>query len=175
MWLYVIGGLAALIVFILIIAAFQPSTFRYERSATIAAPPAAIYNELINFKTAMRWSPWVEMDPEAAYQFDGPDEGLGASTSWEGKKSGAGKMTIIEARPNEYVRYDMEFYKPMTGTATVDYTLTPEENGTRITWAMYGPVNYMGKLMNLFMNCEKMVGDTTEKGFAKLEQVLARN
>ena len=36
---------------------------------------------------------------------------------------------------------------------------------------MYGPQNFMGKLMSLFMDCDKMCGDQFEKGLASLGEV----
>jgi uncharacterized protein YndB with AHSA1/START domain len=168
----VLVGIIALVLFM---AARKPDTFRYERSAYIDAPPSAVFPLLNNTKAGEKWSPWVENEPEADYSYSGPEEGVGAVVSWEGKKSGVGSLTIVESVPNELVRLDMQFLKPMKGTATIDYILTPQGDGTRLTWAMYGPQTFMGKLMSIFMDCEKMVVDTTMKGFDNINALLKKD
>lgn len=164
--------IGAAIVAILGYAATKPDTFRYTHSRVIKASPAAVFAELNSPKRAEKWSEWVAMEPEANYAYDGPESGVGAAVSWEGKKSGTGKMTVIESTPNTLVRYKMEFVKPMEGISTIDYALAPSEGGTRIDFAMYGDNNFMGKLMSVFIDCEKMIVDNTEKSFAKMETVL---
>ena len=61
----------------------------------------------------------------------------------------------------------------MEGIATVDFTFKPEADKTVVTWAMYGKNNFMGKVMSLFMNCDKMCGPQFEKGLAALGAVAA--
>ena len=61
----------------------------------------------------------------------------------------------------------------MEGTATVDFTFRPEGGKTVVTWAMYGKNNFMGKVMSLFMDCDKMCGPQFEKGLASLGEVAA--
>ena len=45
--------------------------------------------------------------------------------------------------------------------------------GTKVTWAMQGKKPFIGKLMGLFMDCEKMCGDDFEKGLANLAKLIA--
>jgi hypothetical protein len=61
----------------------------------------------------------------------------------------------------------------MEGTATVDFTFKPEGGKTVVTWAMYGQNKFMGKLMSLFIDCDKMCGPQFEKGLADLGAVAA--
>ena len=63
--------------------------------------------------------------------------------------------------------------RPMEGTATVDFTFKPEGGKTVVTWAMYGKNNFMGKVMSVFINCDKMCGPQFEKGLADLGAVAA--
>ena len=86
---------------------------------------------------------------------------------------GAGSCTIIESQPAELVRCRMDWKRPMEGTATVDFTFKPKDGGTIVTWAMYGKNGFMGKLVSLFMNCDKMCGPQFEKGLADLGKVAA--
>jgi hypothetical protein len=163
--------LAALVAGICILAAFQPSTFRVERSITIAAPPAVLYPRLNDLRQLHEWSPWKEKDPAAVYEFSGPAAGVGAAQSWSGNSDvGAGKQTIVESRPNELVRLKLEFYQPMEGLCDATFTLQPNGQQTVVTWAMSGENNFIGKIFCLFMNQDKMIGPEFEKGLATLKR-----
>ena len=61
----------------------------------------------------------------------------------------------------------------MEGTATVDFTFKPQGEKTVVTWAMYGKNNFMGKVISVFMDCDKMCGPQFEKGLADLGTVAA--
>ena len=60
----VVGVLAALV-------AMQPSEFRIERSATIAAPAPAVFAQVNDFHNWQAWSPWAKLDPTAKNSFEG--------------------------------------------------------------------------------------------------------
>ena len=61
----------------------------------------------------------------------------------------------------------------MEGSTEVQFTFAPEGAGTKVTWAMQGKKPFIGKIMGLFMDCEKMCGDDFEKGLANLAKVVA--
>jgi hypothetical protein len=61
----------------------------------------------------------------------------------------------------------------MEGSTEVQFTFVPEGAGTQVTWAMQGNKPFIGKLMGLFMDCEKICGDDFEKGLANLAKVVA--
>jgi hypothetical protein len=166
-------GLVALIVIVLIAAAMQPASFRVERSATIAATPQALFEQVNDHKKFAAWNPWEKMDPTSKTIYSGADSGVGAIASWKGDMVGEGRATITESKPGELVRQRMDWIKPMEGVSTVDFTFKPEGEKTLVTWAMYGENNFMGKLFSLFMDCEKMCGPEFEKGLADLAKVVA--
>ena len=112
------------------------------------------------------------MDPDAKVSYSGPESGVGAESSWEGGKTGKGSATIVESKPNESVKLRMDWKEPMEGTSTVEYTLVPDGGKTKVTWAMYGDNNYMGKLMSMIMDCDKMCGPQFEQGLADIEKAL---
>ncbi len=65
----------------------------------------------------------------------------------------------------------MDWISPMEGTSTVDFTFEPVGEKTRVTWKMYGPQTFPGKIMSLFLSTEDMCGPMFEKGLADLEKV----
>lgn len=162
-------ALAGLLALILIIAAFQPNEFRVKRSAMLAAPPNVLFEQVNNHHNFNEWNPFLKIDPASKITYSGPEAGVGAVCSWQGNSDvGAGTATIIESKPGELVRLRMDWKEPMTGTSTVDFTFKPEGGKTLVTWDMYGPSTFPGKLMGLFINCDKMCGDQFEKGLANL-------
>jgi len=170
-------GFIALIAIIggfLIFAATRPADFRVERSATLPASPEALFEHVNNHHKFAVWNPFLKADPNVKNTYRGPQSGVGAVCSWEGNRNvGAGSCTIVESKPGELVRCRMDWKRPMEGTATVDFTFKPEGVQTVVTWAMYGKNNFMGKVMSVFMDCDKMCGPQFEKGLASLGAVAA--
>jgi len=162
-------GLAVVIALILGAAALQPDDFTVTRSATINAPAAELFDYANDLQQWNEWSPWAKMDPDAKVTFAGPQAGVDAAMSWTGKKTGEGTMTITESVPGERVTYRMDFVKPFASTSTAGVTYAPATDGTLVTWTMSGKNNYIGKLMGLVMNCDKMVGGQFEEGLANLK------
>lgn len=167
-------GLGAIVAIILIAASFEPNDFRVERSATLAATPAALFAQVNDHHKFNEWNPFTKDDPSVKNTYTGPESGVGAVCSWVGDKTGSGSATIIESKPNELVREKMDWIKPMEGTSTVDFTFKPAGDKTVVTWAMYGSQNFMGKVVSLFMSCEKMCGPMFEKGLASLGVAAAK-
>ena len=51
----------------------------------------------------------------------------------------------------------------------VEFTLARVGSGTRVTWAMHGPVPYVSKILHMFFDINKMVGSDFEAGLASLK------
>jgi hypothetical protein len=165
--LLVVGALIALV---LIVAAFQPATFTVSRSTLVAAPPAQLFAEVNDLHRWKAWSPYEKLDPAMKSTFEGPAAGVGAVYAWEGNNAvGSGRMTITESHPAEQVGLKLEFYKPMAGVSQATFTFRPEGGQTRVTWAMAGVNNYVGKIFCLFMNMDKLVGGQFAEGLAALK------
>jgi uncharacterized protein YndB with AHSA1/START domain len=165
-------GLVAVVVLILIVAAFQPKDFRVQRGATIAATPEVLFGYFNNHKKFSEWNPWAKMDPNAKNTYSGPEAGVGAVAEWDGEKVGKGRATITHSEPGKFIRQRMEWFKPMEGISTVEFTFEPDGGKTKVTWAMFGENGYMGKLVSLFMDCESMCGPEFEKGLADVAKLV---
>ena len=165
--------IAGAVIIFLIFAAMQPSDFRVTRTGTISAPASAIFAQVNDLQKWDAWSPWAKLDPEAKNSFEGPTSGTGAIMRWSGNnKVGQGSMTIIESRPDEFIRFKLEFLKPFAATNTAEFTFNSENDQTTVTWSMYGKNTFMSKAIGLVMSCDKMVGGQFEKGLASLKSVV---
>ena len=165
-------ALAAVIAVFLIIVALQPSDFRIERSATIAAPPAVVFTQVNNLHKWEGWSPWMKLDPGAKQTYEGPEEGTGAIFRWVGNsKVGEGSMTVTASKPAELVTFRLDFLKPFAGTNIAEFTFKPDGSQTAVTWSMTGKKSFIPKIFCMFMSMDKMVGGQFEKGLADLKTI----
>ena len=168
-----IGAGLVVVAFVIAVALKSPN-FRVERSATLDAPADALFAQVNDHRKFAVWNPFLTLDPNVKNTYSGPGSGVGAACSWDGNKNiGAGSSTIVESIPNELVRMRMDWKRPMKGTSTVDFTFKPQGDKTVVTWAMYGKNNFMGKLVSVFMDCDKMCGPQFERGLADLGRVAA--
>lgn len=165
-------GLAAIIVALLGYAMTKPDTFRIERSASINAAPEVIFAHLNDFRSWRAWSPWEELDPALQRTFSGAAIGAGAVYAWQGNSEvGAGRMEIVESSPASKLNIKLDFTEPFEGHNMTEFTLTPEGETTKITWAMQGPNQFIGKVMSIFIDMDSMIGKDFETGLANLKAV----
>ena len=166
---------AAAIAALLIYAATKPDSFRLQRSATIAAPPDKVFaliNDLRQFNT---WNPFAKMDPKQVITYDAVTAGVGGAYTWQGEKSGAGRMQIAESIAPQRVTAKLDFTKPFEAHNTVDFTVQPQgDKGSTVTWAMHGPAPYVNKLMTIFFDMDKSVGGEFETGLASLKALAEK-
>lgn len=163
-------ALAAVVIVFLIVVALQPSGFSIARSVTIDTPPAVPFALVNNLPRWQAWSPFEKLDPAMKRTFEGPQEGVGAIYRWAGNdQAGEGTMTIIESRPGELVRIQLDFIKPFAGKAEAQFVFKPAGTGSTATWAMTGQNNFIGKAMCLFINMDKCVGDQFTEGLTALK------
>jgi uncharacterized protein YndB with AHSA1/START domain len=171
----VLALVVVVIAIILVLAAVKPATFRVERSVVITAAPDKIFPLIADFHQWARWSPFDKMDPTMKREYGGAAQGIGARYSWEGKHmAGVGQMEILEAEAPSRILVKLSFSKPMKAQNTVEFTLAPLGDGTRVSWAMYGPNSYVANIFHVFMDMDKMVGKSFDDGLAGLKEIAEK-
>lgn len=164
------GGFVILVVALVLLITLQPADFQVERSTQIATAPEvpfALVNDLHQWE---QWSPWAKLDPAMEITYGGSDAGVGATYAWSGNSDvGAGKMTITKSTPGEEILIDLEFLKPFEAQNTTVFSFAAEGDATKVTWRMNGTNNFMGKAMGLFMDMDRMIGESFEQGLADLK------
>ena len=159
---------------VLVYAATRPDTFRIKRQASIQAAPDKIFALINDFRNWQSWSPWENMDPALKRSYSGAASGPGAVYEWEGnKKVGKGRMEIVEAVPSR-VAIKLDFLKPFEAHNVAEFTLIPRGGATDVIWAMHGPNLFIGKVMSLFFDMDRMVGKDFETGLANLKALAER-
>jgi uncharacterized protein YndB with AHSA1/START domain len=155
-------------------AATKPDTVRVERTASINAPPAEIFALISDFHGWSDWSPYEQLDPSMTRSYSGAASGQGAVYEWNGNgKAGAGRMEITEAKPSR-ITIQLDFTKPFESHNIAEFTLEPRGASTNVTWAMQGPNLYLGKVMSIFVNMDRMIGEDFEAGLANLKAIAEK-
>lgn len=165
----VVLGLVALVMVLAAVGFVLPREVMVTRSATVNAPPEAVYPHVASLKRFTAWSPWQAMDPGMTQTFEGPEEGVGAKMSWQSSNPdvGNGTQEITAAEPGKRVDYRMAFGGMPPATAA--FVLTPEGTGTRVDWQLNADMgmNPVGRWFGLMM--DGMVGPDFERGLATLK------
>jgi hypothetical protein len=68
----------------------------------------------------------------------------------------------------------LDFFKPFETHNTAEFTMLPQDNATDVNWAMQGPAPFMHKVMQVFMDMDKMIGRDFETGLANLKTLLEK-
>jgi hypothetical protein len=168
----ILSSIAGLIALLVLLAMLKPNTFRYERSAAIAASPEKVVAVLSDFHEWSKWSPWEKLDPTMTRTHSGAASGVGAIYEWTGnKKVGSGRMEILETSPT-LVKVKLDFLTPFEAHNLTDFEVTKTASGCDVKWVMHGPALFMNRFMGTFINFEKMIGKDFENGLANLKAVV---
>jgi uncharacterized protein YndB with AHSA1/START domain len=167
--------LAIAIAIILIVAATKPNTFSIQRATVVKAPPERIFPLINDFHQWGTWSPYENKDPAMKRSYSGAASGQGAVYAWEGNKNvGSGRMEILEASAPSKIVIKLDFFTPFEGHNTAEFTMLPQGDATNLTWLMHGPLPFMGKVMHVFINMDRMVGKDFEIGLANLKRLTEK-
>jgi hypothetical protein len=168
--------LVAVVIVLAALAAYvatRPGEFSVTRSASIAAPAPAVFVQVNELKKWEAWSPWAKKDPQMKQTYQGPPAGTGAVTSWVGNKDvGEGRMTIVESRPAELIRFKLEFLEPFAATNSAEFTFKEQGGRTEVSWSMSGQNNFIGKAMGVVFDFDRMIGADFEAGLASLKTLV---
>lgn len=169
----VILALVFIVIILLIALVGQSNEFIVSREAVISASAKDVFTQVNELRNWEGWNPWGKLDPNYKLTYAGPAAGAGASYSWNGNnKVGAGCNTITESRPNERVRFRLEFSRPMKATNTVEFTFQPADRVTLVTWSMSGKRSIGSKAFGLLLNFDAMCGNQFEKGLAQMKSLV---
>lgn len=165
----ILVGLLVLILILALVGLALPSRAHVERSISIAATPATVFELVNGFKRFNEWSPWYDYDPAARYTYSGPEQGVGARLEWKSDKPevGSGSQQIVASEPDQRVRYQLDFGDQ--GTAESEISIAPSEAGSQVRWSFdteFGynlPMRYFGLLF------DRLIGADYEKGLARLK------
>ena len=168
--LRILGGLAGLVLVLVVVAFLLPRFYRVERSIVIRANPEVIFPLFGDLRRWKEWGAWQARDPGMKATFSEKSTGVGAWSSWESKSEGNGRMTLLAYDPPKRAVYQLEF--PDMGTSSQGtMEIVPHAGGVKVVWVDAGNLgmNPLYRWFGLFL--DGMIGSDFEKGLAKLKQL----
>jgi hypothetical protein len=161
---------------VLAYAATKPDVFEVRRTIVVNTTPDKIFPLINDFKSWMVWSPYEKKDPAMQRTYSSATSGKGATYSWNGDKNvGSGSMEILDAPAPKQVTIKLDFTKPFEAHNVADFRLEPATGGgTEVSWSMKGPTPFMGKIIHVFIDMDKMVGRDFEAGLANIKAVAEK-
>jgi hypothetical protein len=169
-----IAALAVLAVAVLAIAARRPGDFVVTRSARLQAPAGRIFPLISDLRAHEAWSTFDPPDPAVRKTHSGAPHGTGAVNEWAGSgRAGAGRLAITGAEPASAIDMRLDMLRPIRASNQVRFTLQPDGDATVVTWHMAGRTPFVGKVMHLFFNMDRMVGREFESSLQRLGELAA--
>jgi len=157
------------IVALLAYAAIQPGRFQIRRSIRIHAPPDRVFSLINDFEQFNRWNPWLKKDPTTKGTYGEKTSGPGARYAWDSAKIGSGEMTVVESTAPAKVALKLDFVRPFEAHNDAEFSISPDGDGSQVSWTMTGPSPLLSRVMQIFISMEKMVGPDFEAGLAALK------
>ena len=172
---YLLIALALLVGAVLVAAMRKPNTFRVRRSAVIAAPADRLHPLIDDLRQFNTWNPYASKDPAMRITYRGPESGPGAAYDFQSGRAGTGSITVLDSAAGT-VAMRQRMTAPFACDNTIEFALAPRGDATEVTWTMSGANAFVGKVMSLFCNMDRMVGKDFETGLAALKaQAEQRN
>ena len=100
----ILAALAGLLVLFVVIGILLPGSVEVTRSASIQAPPAAVFPFLADLEAWSEWTPWGDVEST----IEGSSTGVGATRVWDDPNLGSGALTLVEVVADSLVAYRVD-------------------------------------------------------------------
>jgi uncharacterized protein YndB with AHSA1/START domain len=170
--------LLSVIATITILSFFTATSQRVEKSVTINAPAAVIFEQLVKLENFNKWSVWNREDSSVQHTITGIDGTVGAATSWKGHPeiSGEGKMEITFIEKDKKVTHLINFIKPEKNKAESVLELNETNPGeTTVTWKFTIVTPRPWNIFNLFYSMDKQMGKDFADGLLLLKTLIEKS
>lgn len=169
---YILIVLGILVLLWVILNSVGPKEVDMERSTTIDASKEVVWSKIRSLEAMGEWGPWMEMDPNAEADIEGPEGEVGSKGWWKGEKIGEGSQTISEVVPYESMSVDMEFMmgdEPMPADAKIAMA-EAENDMIEVVWSYHMHMPWMMRGMGMFMG-DGAAGEAYVRGLSNLKEL----
>ena len=83
-------------------------------------------------------------------------------------------MEILDAPAPSKIVIKLDFFTPFEGHNTAEFTMLPQGDGTHVIWLMQGPAPLMSRVMQVFINLDRMIGRDFEAGLVNLKSLAEK-
>lgn len=149
-----------------------PDRVHISRTINIERPAGQVFAVVNDLRRFNDWSPWFDIDPQASYRHEGPEQGEGSILHWSGNEAaGNGSMRIVESRAPDHVVTEIAFEGFPVPARAVLRIEPVDGDASRVEWsfesALKGPLSrWFGLLM------PRYIGADYDKGLARLKSLL---
>lgn len=143
--------------------------FVVEKSVMIDAPLEKVRAILSDFTQWPAWSPWLIMEPEAKVTIGDNN----SNYEWDGKRIGSGNMALLGEEPSDNghcLQYSLNFLKPWTSSANVNFMLSQQNGATKVVWTMNSSLPFFMFFMKKMMVA--WVGMDYQRGLNMLKEYV---
>lgn len=159
----ILGGLLGIF---LIVSLLMPSTTLIERTTVINAPAPVVFENVNNIRKWNKWSYWMLLDTAQIVTYAGPESGVGASYSWDGKKTMKGTLTITESAPSQNIKINLDFAGQGTGKA--EWKFEAGDGVTNVTETFTSDLKFTERIFPGLM-MDKFLGAAFEEDLKNLK------
>lgn len=169
--------LLCVVITIVLLSFFMATSQKVEKSITINAPAAVIFEQVVKLESFNNWSVWNREDSSVQHTLTGVDGTVGAATSWKGHPeiSGEGKMEITSIEKDKKVAHAINFIKPRKNKAISVLLLIETDRGiTTVTWQFTMATPRPWNIFNLFYSMDKEMGKDFEDSLLLLKKLIEK-
>jgi len=163
--------LGAVIVLMIIISFFLPSTVRVERSIVIKSPACIPFDQVNNFHNWDAWSPWNKIDTAMKKTYEGAESGDGAIFKWDSKNKnvGTGSMQITKAVKESLIEMKLNFGNEPSSES--GFRFEDMKDSVKVSWYIVTHLgwNPIARYFGLAMG--KMIIPDFDKGLKDLKAI----
>ncbi len=137
-----------------------------EKSCLIEASPEAVFRVISNLGKWRPWNPWLVTEPEA----DVDVAVDGKAYSWNGRRTGSGRMQIVSEQHARRVDLELSFLTPFKSKSQVAFVLEPDGERTVVNWSMEGSLPFF--LFFLKRSMTNLIGMDYARGLSMLKDYI---
>lgn len=161
-----------LMIVFLLIGLFLPKMLILKKEIFIKSPVDQVFMQINDLRNWPNWSPWFASDSTVKIQYSAETIGTGSYLTYQGKKLGSGKITILNSYPADSMIFELDFVD--RGKASGKFILSNVDTGTNITWIMQSNlgINPFSRWFSLLL--KDNVGSDFEKGLVNLSSIMEK-
>ena len=140
--------LAVIVALPLLYLATLSGNYSVRRSLEIGASRKSVFDKIIDFNSWADWSPWLMHEPGTTLVFSDKPDQEGGWYTWDGKLTGAGKLTHERFTGEEKIEQRIEFKRPFKSVSKVWWELEKKDDSTTlVSWNMAGKMPFLFRFM----------------------------
>lgn len=142
-------------------------------SVHINASAKQVFDRMSDLSRFNDWNPFPAMDPTTVSRHEGPDSGVGAVFSYEGKRLGKGRMEIVSVDAPREIEIAMTFWRGKNESHSESAFVIVDAPGGGVTvhWVVDEDRGALMWLMGRLV-FDKMMSGTFTDGLTQLKELV---